>query len=97
MRKFSLTFFLALSVATSCWQQYDYNSEQQRLLSQLDRVVERYDVYNESKVRRIDDIKRNLSSDLSERELYDLYDALYVEYFKYDIDSAITYARKSLR
>ncbi len=96
MRKILLTFFIISLVATSCWQQYDYNSEQQRLLSQLDRVVERYDVYNESKVRRIEDIKSNLSSGLSERELYDLYDALYVEYFKYDIDSAITYARKKL-
>ena len=61
------------------------------LLRSLDGVIARKEDYNRSKEERIDMIRYSLSG--IEGGSYSLYDALYQEYSKFNLDSAYRYAR----
>lgn len=65
------------------------------LLLQLDAAVQDKETYYRSKEERIDAI-RSSAAGMAEENRYDIYDALYNEYAKFNLDSALNYARKEL-
>ena len=66
------------------------------LLKTLDKVVLEKDTYTRAKDARIDSYRSSLSSKTG-GDLYEVYDNLYREYSKYDIDSSLAYAQKAVR
>lgn len=87
---------LAVLTVTGCEGHYGYTPEQEKLLKRLDATIGEIEVYRNAKVMRINEIKSRADSAMSEEETYSLYDRLYLEYYQYDIDSTISYARKKL-
>ena len=65
------------------------------LLQQLDTVVLGKEIYNRNKEDRIDAIRSSLAG-ISPEGRYGILDALYKEYAKYDLDSALHYAQQKL-
>ena len=63
------------------------------LLENLDRVIEDKEAYSRKKEERIDAIRSSLSG-IDPADRYGVYDALYHEYAKYNLDSALYYARE---
>ncbi len=66
------------------------------MLEALDRTIAERDIYERIKRERIDSIKAGIRSDTTDSLKYEIYDRLFDEYYQYDIDSAIFYARKKL-
>ncbi|MBO4743860.1 MAG: hypothetical protein J5533_09545 [Bacteroidales bacterium] len=66
------------------------------LLGKLDQVIQDKDTYNRKKEDRIDAIRSSLAG-ISPNDRYGVYDALYQEYAKYNLDSALFYAREKAR
>ena len=64
------------------------------LYDSLDYSVAHKDMYVNEKIKRIDDIRSALSyANLNDVNKYVVYNQLYNEYWKFDLDSAIHYAR----
>ena len=63
------------------------------LLQRLDQVVEGKERFNREKEERINGIRSSLSG-VKQENRYGIYDALYREYAKYNLDSALYYARE---
>ena len=64
------------------------------LYDSLDYSVAHKDIYAQEKIKRIDDIRSALSyPNLNDVNKYVVYNQLYNEYWKFDLDSAIHYAR----
>ena len=63
------------------------------LLENLDRVVEDKEAYSRKKEERIDAIRSSFAG-IDPADRYGAYDALYHEYAKYNLDSALHYARE---
>ena len=64
------------------------------LYDSLDYSVAHKDIYTQIKIKRIDEIRSALSyANLSDVNKYVVYNQLYNEYWKFDLDSAIHYAR----
>lgn len=61
------------------------------LLERLDRTIEEKDNYSRKKEERIDAIRSSLAG-IKAEDRYGAYDALYGEYAKYNLDSALHYA-----
>ena len=93
--KWKYVFTACTMIATaagilSCQSETEnYSPEVSRILGELDRTLEEKNLYEELKNDRIRKIKDGHSG--SE---YEIYDRLYDEYYQYNIDSAIMYARK---
>lgn len=62
------------------------------LLDSLDRVIQDKDTYNRKKEERIDAVRSSLAG-INPADRYRVYEALYREYAKYNLDSALHYAR----
>ena len=67
-----------------------------RVLDALDRTIAERDIYERIKRERIDSIKAKIRSDATDSVKYEISAILFGEYYPYDIDSAIFYARKKL-
>lgn len=89
MRRLLLTIVLLWAGASASAQSLESQ------LRTLDKIVQEKDVYTRLKDARIDSY-RSMLQEKSGADLYDLYDNLYNEYSKYEIDSALTYALKGL-
>ena len=63
------------------------------LLENLDRVIEGKETYSRKKEERINAIRSSLSG-IDPADRYGVYDALYREYAKYNLDSALHYTRE---
>ena len=63
------------------------------LLESLDRVIGDKETYSRKKEERIDAIRSSLPG-IDPEDRYGVYDALYREYAKYNLDSALHYARE---
>lgn len=84
------TMIAAAAGILSCQSETEnYSPEVSRILGELDRTLEEKHLYEKLKNDRIRKIKDGHSG--SE---YEIYDRLYDEYYQYNIDSAIMYARK---
>lgn len=96
-RKNWLPFFvMILSCAAGCTGSISYTDETKSVLQDLDKVIGERAGIDRDKAIRIGEIKASLDGNPSPAERYEIYDRLYDEYYQYDIDSAITYARKKL-
>lgn len=63
------------------------------LLQRLDQMIQDKETYSRNKEDRIDAIRSSLSG-TSQADRYGIYDALYHEYAKYNLDSACYYAKE---
>ncbi len=72
------------------------NGDNKRMLEALDKTIAERDIYERLKRERIDSIKAETRPDAGDSLKYEIYDRLFDEYYQYDIDSAIFYARKKL-
>ena len=70
--------------------------DNKRMLEALDRTIAERDIYERIKLERIDSIKAEIRPGISDSLKYEIYDRLFDEYYQYDIDSAIFYAREKL-
>ena len=62
------------------------------LLENLDQAIRDKDIYSRKKEERIDALRSSIAG-TDQADRYGVYDALYHEYAKYDLDSALFYAR----
>ena len=88
-------YFLALvSVLSGCCSEKDRQIRD--TLKELDDVISRQEEIESAKDSYIELIKGRYSEAMSPDEKYTIFDELYNEYYNYNIDSAIFYARTKL-
>lgn len=88
-------YFLALvSVLSGCCSEKDRQIRD--TLKELDDVISRQEEIESAKDSYIELIKGRYSEAMSPDEKYSIFDELYNEYYNYNIDSAIFYARTKL-
>ncbi len=88
-----LVAVMALTMC-SCAHTAPTTSETKRVLDSLDNLLEHKEDYVQMKEKRIADIKSALDyPNLSDLNKYVTYTQLYQEYWKFDLDSAIHYAK----
>lgn len=93
--KRNFLYFLALvSVLSGCCSEKD--RQIQDTLKELDNVISRQEEIESAKDSYIELIKGRYSEAMSPDEKYTILDELYNEYYNYNIDSAIFYARTKL-
>ena len=88
MKRFLVLSILLLGLAIPAGAQ-----KLDMLLDNLDRVIQDKDIYSRSKEERISAIRSSLAG-IRTSDRYGAYDALYSEYAKYNLDSALYYARE---
>ena len=82
--------WVLMLVSLQAWGKDDLKA----LYDSLDYSVAHKDMYAQEKIKRIDDIRSALSyPNLNDVNKYVVYNQLYNEYWKFDLDSAIHYAR----
>lgn len=67
------------------------------LLNELDATIDQYKYYHEKKESEIHKLKGLLTYTSSNIQKYEIYDKLYNEYRIYQSDSALSYAKRSLK
>lgn len=87
--------FLLLSLM-SCIEPIRYDDRTETILQQLDEAIINQTTYEQIKEQRISSIKGLLRNIDSPRQVYSIYDNLYEEYYRYDLDSAMQYAHRKL-
>lgn len=93
--KRNFLYFLALvSVLSGCCSEKDRQIRD--TLKELDNVISRQEEIESAKDSYIELIKGRYSEAMSPDEKYTILDELYNEYYNYNIDSAIFYARTKL-
>ncbi|MBO8473890.1 MAG: hypothetical protein IAB91_01180 [Bacteroidetes bacterium] len=93
--KRNFLYFLALvSVLSGCCSEKDRQIRD--TLKELDDVISRQEEIESAKDSYIELIKGRYSEAMSPDEKYTIFDELYNEYYNYNIDSAIFYARSKL-
>lgn len=93
--KRNFLYFLALvSVLSGCCSEKDRQIRD--TLKELDNVISRQEEIESAKDSYIELIKGRYSEAMSPDEKYSIFDELYNEYYNYNIDSAIFYARTKL-
>lgn len=93
--KRNFLYFLALvSVLSGCCSEKDRQIRD--TLKELDNVISRQEEIESAKDSYIELIKGRYSEAMSPDEKYTILDELYNEYYNYNIDSAIFYARSKL-
>lgn len=92
--KHLLAALFATWVFSSCTHSISYEAKVSDALIELDKTIENKATYEQIKEQRIDGIKGLLRNIDSPRHIYSIYDNLYEEYYRYNLDSSMTYARK---
>ena len=69
--------------------------EVEKALEELDEVIDRKDEIESRKDLTIASIRKGLGKTGSDTARYRILDRLYSEYYQYDIDSAVFYAREN--
>lgn len=93
--KRNFLYFLALvSILSGCCSEKDRQIRD--TLKELDDVISRQEEIESAKDSYIELIKGRYSEAMSPDEKYSIFDELYNEYYNYNIDSAIFYARTKL-
>lgn len=89
-----LLIFAALFLAVSCsMDTAGFSPQVCDALEKVDKALEEKETYVSIKKQHIEDIRASLSAGISDEDRYSLYDRMYEEYYQYNIDSAIFYAR----
>lgn len=94
MKRYFLYFFALVSVLSGCCSEKDRQIRD--TLKELDDVISRQEEIESAKDSYIELIKGRYSEAMSPDEKYTILDELYNEYYNYNIDSAIFYARTKL-
>lgn len=94
MKRNFLYFFALVSVLSGCCSEKDRQIRD--TLKELDDVISRQEEIENAKDSYIELIKGRYSEAMSPDEKYTILDELYNEYYNYNIDSAIFYARTKL-
>lgn len=94
MKRNFLYFFALVSVLSGCCSEKDWQIRD--TLKELDDVISRQEEIESAKDSYIELIKGRYSEAMSPDEKYTILDELYNEYYNYNIDSAIFYARTKL-
>lgn len=94
MKRNFLYFFALVSVLSGCCSEKDRQIRD--TLKELDDVISRQEEIESAKDSYIELIKGRYSEAMSPDEKYTIFDELYNEYYNYNIDSAIFYARTKL-
>jgi len=84
-----------LFLAVLCPNYFLGQDDMASLLQKLDRTVENYSVTTKKKETHLLHLKEVLRYSTSNEQRYAIYGQLYSEYATYQLDSALTYARKS--
>lgn len=79
----------------SCSSEKDFPADVEGMLQKLDRTIHSKSKFEEDKVRYVDHLKSQFSLSV-EKQNYEICDALYNEYFAYNIDSANLYANRKM-
>lgn len=90
---FGITGLLVLGAA-ACRSKSLYTPEIAAALAELDKVMLHKDSISFAKQTRIDSLRSGFSKSGDAKSTYDLYDALYAEYEKWNVDSAFAYAHE---
>lgn len=80
--------------AVSCRGRSPYSPEVSTALTELDRVMLRKDSISAAKEAHIDMLRSEFGGTRDAEAEYSLYDALYAEYEKWNVDSAFAYAHR---
>lgn len=91
-----LTLLLTLTITAACSNKASYPDEIEKELERLDRIVDDSSRYHNAKRQKIYDIRASLRPEDTDTCRYRVYDELYSEYYQYDLDSAMSYAKKKL-
>lgn len=94
MKRYFLYFFALVSVLSGCCSEKDRQIRD--TLKELDDVISRQEEIESAKDSYIELIKGRYSEAMSPDEKYTILDELYNEYYNYNIDSAVFYARTKL-
>lgn len=89
----SILFFGIIVLSPFSWAQ----DNTAKLLEKLDQKVIHYQQYDEAKEKKIRQLKQLLAYSTSKQQRYEIFAQLQGEYATYQLDSALTYARKSWR
>lgn len=92
--KHLLTALFIVWALSSCTSPVHYEDKVLTALLELDETIENKSTFEQIKEQRIDGIKGLLRSIDSPQHIYSIYDNLYQEYYRYNLDSAMTYAWK---
>lgn len=93
------TTYLLLTLAitfSACSHESSYPAEIENELKALDRIVDDNTRYKAEKSQKISDIRSSLRPEDTDIYRYGIYDELYREYYQYNLDSAMTYAKNKL-
>ena len=90
------TLFTIVMALTACTHKPSYPAEIENELKVLDRIVDDSSRYKDEKMRKISDMRSALQPDSTDEYRYGIYDGIYREYYQYDADSAMAYAKKKL-
>jgi len=90
--KKTLLFILTCMLGVQCTA---YASDiNEKLLKELDRVVENKKIYEQNKETLIVNLRNLLSNARTDDQRYSIYCSLYNEYYKYNLDSALLCANR---
>lgn len=92
----TITLLSFTTVLTACIHESSYSEEIENELNVLDRIVDDSSRYKEAKQKKISDKLSSLRPEDSDTYRYGIYDEVYREYYQYNLDSAMTYAKKKL-
>ena len=84
---------MALAIS-GCRSRSVHDAGIRNILEQLDRTVADRDIHTQKKEARIAGMKSLLDENMAYEERYKIYDKIYDEYYQYNLDSAIVYAKK---
>lgn len=92
----TITLLSFTTVLAACIHESSYPEEIENELNVLDRIVDDSSRYKEAKQKKISDKLSSLRPEDSDTYRYGIYDEVYREYYQYNLDSAMTYAKKKL-
>lgn len=92
----TITLLSFTTVLAACIHESSYPEEIENELNVLDRIVDDSSQYKEAKQKKISDKLSSLRPEDSDTYRYGIYDEVYKEYYQYNLDSAMTYAKKKL-
>ena len=92
----TITLLSFTTVLAACIHESSYPEEIENELNVLDRIVDDSSRYKEAKQKKISDRLSSLRPEDSDTYRYGIYDEVYKEYYQYNLDSAMTYAKKKL-
>lgn len=83
-------------LCAGCSPSVDYPNEVASALERLDEAIRDKKIYENGKEQHLARIKSKITVGCTPSQIYTVYDDLYGEYYQYNLDSVMYYARKKL-